>query len=138
MSQRLEDNLKKGLEEQSKMVHLDAFHQGEVGHATNEDDLWRNSGVRCRVPTSSLMLHKKIEHMYGGVSAMHTVNMMLLHNCACLYIQKEDSPWISEARGVHTKKRRHVCDKPELYAIRAYRHTAPPNVLVYTFVYAYT
>lgn len=46
MSGRLEANLKRGLEEQSKMVHLDSFHQGEVGHASDEDDLWRDQGVR--------------------------------------------------------------------------------------------
>lgn len=45
MSARLENNLKRGLQEQSRMVHLDSFHQGEVGHAAMEDDLWRNSGV---------------------------------------------------------------------------------------------
>jgi hypothetical protein len=30
MSPKLTENIQKGLKEQSKMVHLDAYHQGEV------------------------------------------------------------------------------------------------------------
>jgi hypothetical protein len=30
MSPKLAENIQKGLKEQSKMVHLDSYHQGEV------------------------------------------------------------------------------------------------------------
>uniref|UniRef100_A0A6U2I253 Uncharacterized protein n=1 Tax=Hemiselmis andersenii TaxID=464988 RepID=A0A6U2I253_HEMAN len=44
MSPRLADNIAKGLDEQSKMVHLDSFHEGEIGHAADEADLWEGEG----------------------------------------------------------------------------------------------
>jgi len=44
MSPKLDDYIKKGLEAQAKQVHLDEMHQGEIGHAAGEADLWTNGG----------------------------------------------------------------------------------------------
>eukprot|EP00961_Rhodomonas_salina_P224661 3037331-Rhodomonas_salina.1 len=44
MSPKLTDYIKKGLEEQSKMVHLDDMHQGKVDSATGKADLWDSMG----------------------------------------------------------------------------------------------
>jgi hypothetical protein len=44
MSPKLAENIQKGLKEQSKMVHLDSYHQGEAGSATAEADLWNSYG----------------------------------------------------------------------------------------------
>jgi hypothetical protein len=44
MSPKLTDYIKKGLEAQAKQVHLDEMHQGEIGHAAGEADLWTDGG----------------------------------------------------------------------------------------------
>ena len=44
MSPKLTDYIKKGLEAQAKQVHLDEMHQGEIGHAAGEADLWSDGG----------------------------------------------------------------------------------------------
>ena len=44
MSPKLDDYIKKGLEAQAKQVHLDEMHEGEIGHAADEADLWSDGG----------------------------------------------------------------------------------------------
>mmetsp|Transcript_50869 Transcript_50869/g.115865 ORF Transcript_50869/g.115865 Transcript_50869/m.115865 type:complete len:154 (+) Transcript_50869:3-464(+) len=43
MSPKLTEYLKKGLEQQSKMVHLDEVHSGEADMATAEAEMWRDN-----------------------------------------------------------------------------------------------
>jgi hypothetical protein len=44
MSPKLTAYIKKGLETQSRMVHLDNLHNGEVDFAKAEADMWADEG----------------------------------------------------------------------------------------------
>ncbi|EKX38800.1 hypothetical protein GUITHDRAFT_154630 [Guillardia theta CCMP2712] len=44
MSPKLSEYIKKGLEAQARMVHLDDMHQDEISHANDEADAWTKNG----------------------------------------------------------------------------------------------